>query len=159
MGTAKPAPMLELEVQAATDSPDLPSHEDFRRWAAAAVTRTEAELLVRIVDVEESAELNVRYRDKQGPTNVLSFPFVVPPGVTSELLGDLVICAPLVRQEAEAQGKATQAHWAHLTVHGVLHLQGYDHQTDAEAAIMEAEEIAILGKLGYPNPYEDSASA
>jgi probable rRNA maturation factor len=151
--------MLELELQHATDCESAPSRDDFQRWSAAAVALADAELLIRIVDRDESADLNSRYRGKAGATNVLSFPFIVPEGVVTELLGDLVLCAPLVEEEAAVQGKPTEAHWAHLTVHGVLHLQGYDHQSPAEAEIMEAKEVAILAQLGYPNPYEEPPGA
>jgi len=149
--------MLDLEVQRASVCLQLPADDEFLRWASAAAP--DAELLIRIVDREESAQLNERYRGKHGATNVLSFPFVVPQGVATELLGDLVICAPVVLDEATTQGKPAEAHWAHLTVHGVLHLQGFDHQSQAEADVMEAEEIAILSRLGYANPYEDASSA
>ena len=108
------------------------------------------------MDEAESADFNQRYRDKMGPTNVLSFPFEPPLGGQGRrYLGDLVICAPLVAREAAEQGKSPEAHWAHLVVHGVLHLLGYDHLDEAEAQAMEALETAILGDLGYPPPYED----
>jgi len=151
--------MLELELQLATDCESVPSREDFQRWTAPAVAQADAELVIRVVDRDESADLNSRYRGKAGATNVLSFPFTVPEGVVTELLGDLVLCAPLVEEEAAAQGKTMEAHWAHLTIHGVLHLQGYDHQSPDEAEIMEAKEVAILAQLGYPNPYEEVAGA
>jgi probable rRNA maturation factor len=112
------------------------------------------ELVVRIVDEAESAALNDRYRGKPEPTNVLSFPCESPPGLALPHLGDLVICAPVVEREAREQGKPSEAHWAHMLVHGLLHLRGYDHQNEAEAETMEALESAILGQLGYPNPYE-----
>jgi probable rRNA maturation factor len=99
--------------------------------------------------------LNEYYRHKAGSTNVLSFPFEVPEGVLSHLLGDLVICAAVVEREAREQGKDLEAHWAHMVVHGMLHLQGYDHISETDAAVMEAEEIAILNSLGFPNPYEE----
>jgi probable rRNA maturation factor len=108
-----------------------------------------------VVDEAESATLNAQYRGKQGPTNVLSFGFDSPPGVDVPLLGDLVICAPVVVREALEQGKPGQAHWAHMTIHGVLHLLGYDHQTPEQAQIMEALEIAALADLGYADPYID----
>ncbi|MCW9024718.1 MAG: rRNA maturation RNase YbeY [Gammaproteobacteria bacterium] len=114
----------------------------------------ECELTVRIVDEEESAALNEQYRDKQGPTNVLSFPFECPPEVELNLLGDLVICAPVVEREAQEQQKTVTAHWAHMLVHGCLHLLGHDHLTETEAEGMEQREIAILNELGFSNPYE-----
>jgi probable rRNA maturation factor len=134
-----------------------PDEDDIRRWIEA-VLATEAytadvELTVRVVDEDEMAALNARYRHKIGPTNILSFPFEAPPGVELNLLGDLVIAAPVVKQEASEQGKTESAHWAHMIVHGTLHLLGYDHQEPAEAEEMEAREIRILKQLGYSNPY------
>jgi probable rRNA maturation factor len=150
--------VLRVELQNASAIEHVPRLELFRRWAAAALRRPRAAVVIRVVDREESAELNQRYRNQSGATNVLSFPFLVPPGVPTLLLGDLVICAPVVRQEAEAQGKPIEAHWAHLTVHGLLHLQGFDHIEEDEAAIMEAEEIMILDKLGFPSPYAEATA-
>jgi len=113
-------------------------------------------LSLRLVDEAESADFNQRYRGKVGPTNVLSFPFDPPPGGRGRCyLGDLVLCAPLVAREAAEQGKSPEAHWAHLVVHGVLHLLGHDHLDEAEAQAMEALETGILADLGYPPPYED----
>ena len=126
------------------------------RWACAALKglrRRRAALGVRIVGATEAASLNSRFRHKHYPTNVLSFPFEAPPGVRSELLGDLVICAPVVRREARAQGKPLRAHWAHMIVHGILHLRGYDHGNRQDAAAMENREIRILKDLGFTNPY------
>lgn len=151
--------MISLEVQHATEARWVPEDEDFLRWASAAAKRDRAELVIRIVDETESAELNGQYRHKAGPTNVLSFPFEVPEGIPNRLLGDLVICAAVVEREAREQGKTLEAHWAHMVVHGVLHLQGYDHISDSDAAVMEAEEIAILKNLGFPNPYEEIITA
>lgn len=151
--------MISLEVQHATEARWVPEDEDFLRWASAAAKRDQAELVIRIVDETESAELNGQYRHKAGPTNVLSFPFEVPEGIPNRLLGDLVICAAVVEREAREQGKPLEAHWAHMVVHGVLHLQGYDHISDSDAAVMEAEEIAILKNLGFPNPYEEIITA
>ena len=156
---------LEIEVQVATTREEYPDAAAFRSWIRAALQDygRDAEVLVRIVDEQESAELNASYRGKQGPTNVLSFPFEAPPGVPAEelgdLLGDLVMCAPVIIREASEQGKSPQAHWAHMTVHGTLHLLGYDHQTDQEAGRMEALETRILAELGFPCPYEPSAYA
>ena len=146
---------LELELQRVSAAADIPSDADFSRWAQAALARrTErTELVIRVVDEEEITILNRDYRDRDQPTNVLSFPFEAPPPVESYLIGDLVICAPVVAREALAQGKAASAHWAHMVVHGVLHLLGYDHLGDAEAESMEALEREILRGLGYPDPY------
>lgn len=148
--------MIELDLQIATSAAALPSKAQFRLWVEKALEgrRDEAELTIRIVDDEESAELNETYRGKQGPTNVLSFPFEAPPGVELPLLGDIVICAPKVAREAEEQGKPQEAHWAHLTLHGCLHLLGYDHIEPEEAEEMEALETELLAALGYANPYQ-----
>ncbi|MBI5041640.1 MAG: rRNA maturation RNase YbeY [Gammaproteobacteria bacterium] len=147
---------MALDVQRVSEVVDLPSDTQLRRWARAALADIGGshELTVRIVDAAESAALNTEYRHKHGPTNVLSFPFEAPPGMSTRLLGDLVLCADVVRREAREQGKAPQAHWAHMIVHGVLHLRGFDHLTATEAQAMEALEIEILARLGYPNPYE-----
>jgi probable rRNA maturation factor len=153
---------LDLDLQAATASTGLPSQADFERWAASALAgrRERAALTIRLVDPEESQSLNLHYRGVDKPTNVLSFPFELPPGLpaddpAADLLGDLVICAEVVQREALDQGKEASAHWAHMLVHGVLHLLDYDHVTDAEAAEMEALETAILRGLGFPPPYQD----
>lgn len=118
--------------------------------------RLAAEVTVRIVGEKEMAGLNRRYRHKDGPTNVLSFGYDVLPGVDLPLLGDLVICAPLAIQEAVAQDKESTAHWAHLVVHGSLHLLGFDHEDSSSATLMEASETKILAQLGYPDPYYES---
>ena len=149
---------LTLDLQIASDSPRIPAKADLAVWAAAALAgrRDFAELTIRTVDEAEGAELNLRYRGRSGATNVLSFPFEAPPGMPAiDLLGDLVICAPVVEREAAEQARALDAHWAHMVVHGVLHLLGLDHRDDAEAREMEALETAILGGLGFPQPYED----
>lgn len=133
----------------------VPSLTSFEHWANAACAKPEAELSIRIVGVEESAELNETYRQKKGPTNVLSFPCEVPEGVPCPLLGDLVICAPVVEKEAMEQKKSVEAHWAHMVIHGVLHLQGYDHIETSDAERMEALEVEMMAHLGFANPYED----
>lgn len=149
-------PALDLELQRAVQDVPLPSETEFRRWVAAAlvVPHASVEVVIRVVDETESASLNETYRHKQGPTNVLSFPFEAPPGVQSNLLGDLAVCAPVVEREAREQGKPATAHWAHMVVHGVLHLQGYDHVEAGAAEEMENLERRILSQLGYPDPYE-----
>ncbi|MEW5755579.1 MAG: rRNA maturation RNase YbeY [Pseudomonadota bacterium] len=149
---------LDLQLALADDSPHLatlPTDRQIDAWVRAALReqRAEAELTVRIVEEDESAELNTAYRRKQGPTNVLSFPFESPPGLELPLLGDVVICAAVVAREAEEQGKPLEAHWAHMVIHGTLHLLGYDHIEPAQAETMEALEIALLRTLGYDNPY------
>ena len=136
----------------------LPTDDDFQLWAEAALVagqRDDAELTIRVVDTAESAELNQQYRHREGPTNVLSFPFEAPAEVELNLLGDLVICAEVVQQQAKAQGKTERAHWAHMVVHGCLHLLGYDHIEAEDANIMETMEIKILQQLGYSDPYQE----
>ncbi len=147
-----------LTVQYGLESPDLPPESDFRAWAAAALAgrRPDAELCVRLVDEAEGRSLNHAYRGRDKATNVLSFPAELPEGVDSPLLGDLAICVPVVLDEAARQGKQVRAHFAHLTVHGVLHLLGHDHQNDSEAEAMEAAETAVMARLGFPDPYRDS---
>ena len=149
---------IKLDLQLACAASDIPRRKDLRRWAAAALTsrRGAVDLTIRVVDAAESAQLNRTYRGRAGPTNVLSFPFEAPPGVQSPLLGDLVICAPVVAREATEQGKPSAAHWAHLVVHGVLHLLGHDHVEPVEAQAMEAAETTILARLGIPDPYRQS---
>jgi probable rRNA maturation factor len=143
---------MRVDLDIAT-AKSVPATALFQRWAEAAGPAGPAEVSIRIVDIPESARLNQVYRHKSGPTNVLSFPFEVPAGVPNELLGDLAICAPVVEREAKEQGKSAEAHWAHMVVHGILHLRGYDHDEDAEAERMEALEAEIMARLGYPNPY------
>lgn len=135
---------------------EAPEPDSVRRWVKAALAghREKTELGIRIVDRAESAALNERYRGKQGPTNVLSFAADLPDFIPLPLLGDLVICAPVVLQEALAQGKHPDAHWAHMVVHGTLHLLGYDHTTEQAAQIMEALETEILTRMDFPPPYE-----
>lgn len=154
---------LDLSLQVALGRGDplragLPSRADIRRWLQTALAgqREAAEVTVRIVGAEEGAELNATYRGKAGPTNVLSFPFENPPGLTLPLLGDLVVCAPVVAREAAEQGKGLAAHWAHLVVHGALHLLGHDHVAADEADRMEALEIELMARLGFSNPYVDT---
>ena len=146
---------LNVDLQLATDSPGVPNAESFSAWAAAVFDEPDAagELVIRVVGAAESRTFNRRYRGADRPTNVLSFPFEAPPEVPLNLLGDLVICAPVVIDEAARQGKCPEAHWAHMVVHGVLHLLGYDHQTEPDAAVMETRECEILTELGFPDPY------
>jgi len=134
----------------------VPDQAQIRRWVRVALRGRyeDAQLTVRVVGYEESRQLNETYRHRQGPTNVLSFPFEQPGMVTPPLLGDVVISAPLAVQEASEQGKELMAHWAHLVIHGVLHLIGYDHLDEDEAGIMEELECNIMMELRYPDPYE-----
>ncbi len=147
---------LTVDIDNASGDDEVPDPSRMHRWVAAALGDhgRDAELAVRIVDEAESAELNGRYRGKQGPTNVLSFPADLPEAVDIPLLGDLVICAPVVAREAREQDKEPEAHWAHMLVHGTLHLLGYDHIDNAEAEEMEALETRIITGLGFPPPYE-----
>jgi probable rRNA maturation factor len=146
---------IEVEIQNASESDEAPTAAKFKSWVCAALQgQDEANVLIRIVDAAESSDLNDRYRHKQGPTNVLSFPAELPEEVNLPLLGDIVICAPLVVREARDQGKDAEAHWAHLVIHAVLHLLGHDHQEAARAAEMETLEISLLASLGYPDPYQ-----
>jgi probable rRNA maturation factor len=152
---------LQLDVDCATAAP-VPGECEFFRWIDTALARIAAagdtEICIRLVDAGEMAELNMRYRGRSGPTNVLSFPADLPTELGLPLLGDIVICASVVRAEASAQGKSPQAHWAHLAVHGTLHLLGYDHVVEADAAVMESLESAILADLDFPCPYRGDLS-
>ncbi len=155
MTTIDAPSLLELEVQYACASSDVPDEDSLRAWALAALSALERPvgLVIRVVDVEESHRLNGQYRGKNGPTNVLSFPFEAPAGVACNHLGDLLICAPVVQQEAAQQRKPADHHWAHMVVHGVLHLRGYDHEDKSQAAAMEAQEKQILAGFGIADPY------
>ncbi len=145
---------LSLAVQYAVPMAGVPTRAQFRRWVTAALER-EAEIGLRLVGAEEGRMLNRDYRGKDYATNVLTFVFDEMPDVDLPLMGDIVLCAPVIEREAGEQGKTVAAHYCHLTVHGVLHLQGYDHETDAEAEVMEAREREIVMNLGYPDPYPD----
>ncbi|MEW9798278.1 rRNA maturation RNase YbeY [Alteromonas lipolytica] len=136
----------------------LPDETAVQLWADAVLTHQasgEQEVTVRFVDNDESQALNLAYRGKDYPTNVLSFPFESPPGITLNLLGDLVVCVPVIENEAQEQGKHITHHFAHMIVHGLLHLLGYDHIEDADAEQMEALEIHILSQLGIDDPYQE----
>lgn len=158
MDTTQP---LDLDLQIACEAPHLPAEALFADWVRAALTGAgyqppagmPTELTIRVVDNDESRDLNHTYRGKDKPTNVLSFPFDGPEDVPLALLGDLVICAPVVAQESQEQNKPLLAHWAHMVVHGTLHLLGFDHIEDDEAAEMEALEVRILAQLGIADPY------
>jgi probable rRNA maturation factor len=141
-------PNISLSTQIVAQQTDMPTKMQFRKWAKAAL-RVDTEVTIRIVDEAEGRALNLAYRGKDYATNVLTFLITETP----HLLGDIVICAPIVAKEAIEQNKTLAAHFAHLTVHGILHLHGYDHEIEAQADLMEAIEIQILAKLGYDNPY------
>lgn len=146
---------LRLALQSESSAKGLPRAPSIAQWARAALTgsgRGSAEVTVRLVDEAESARLNSRYRGKRGPTNVLSFSYEPGRGVPG-LSGDLVICAPVVAREAVEQGKSRRAHWAHMVVHGIMHLRGYDHIRETDAEVMETLETRVLKRLGFPNPY------
>ncbi|MCG9786100.1 rRNA maturation RNase YbeY [Vibrio mediterranei] len=147
---------IELDLQIAVESEQgLPSADEFQRWLDKTIIpfQQNAELTIRIVDEEESQQLNRDYRGKDKPTNVLSFPFEAPPGVEMDLLGDMIICRQVVEKEAIEQSKPLIAHWAHMVVHGCLHLLGYDHIEDDEAEEMEALETEIMLDMGFDDPY------
>ena len=155
---------MTVEIQIASISQSLPNQEQFIQWVDLATepARQGADVVIRIVDQVESAELNTTYRQKEGATNVLSFPFTMPDGIpddalTEGILGDLVICAPIVEEQAEQQGKLGLSHWAHMVIHGCLHLQGYDHVESEQAMVMENLEIKLLDSIGIGNPYIDDS--
>ncbi|ARP37512.1 rRNA maturation RNase YbeY [Vibrio syngnathi] len=147
---------IELDLQLAVENEQgLPTEQDIQLWLDKTIPQFQenAELTVRIVDTEESHQLNHDYRGKDKPTNVLSFPFEAPPGMELDLLGDLIICRQVVEKEAEEQSKPLLAHWAHMVVHGSLHLLGYDHIEDDEAEEMESLETEIMQTMGFEDPY------
>lgn len=146
---------IRVEIQRATDETVLPENSQIERWARLALTgsKQKGELAVRIVGEEEGGALNRKWRGGKGPANVLSFPYSPPAGMAMPPLGDIVICAPVLRREAREQDKPLLAHWAHMVVHGTLHLLGYAHEEDAEARRMENLERKILEGLGFPDPY------
>lgn len=149
----------QIDIENNSQSILIPSQEKCESWITAVLKNqqiNEAEVSVYIVDEDESQELNSQYRGKENPTNILSFPADIPEEVGIPLLGDLVICAPVVEREALEQQKTVDAHWAHMLVHGSLHLLGYDHIEDDEAELMEALETNIITGLGFSAPYEDS---
>lgn len=145
----------DVTVQYAVAAEGIPGEQDIHAWVNLALQEADGhrEVVVRIVDEAEMTALNRQYRGKDGPTNVLSFPCEGFPGDATDLLGDVVICAPVVAAEAVIQGKSPESHWAHLVIHGVLHLLGYDHHGDVDAQRMEVRETELLSGLGYPDPY------
>ena len=152
---------LAVDVQIVAEDASLPSQQQLSDWAYAAWQdgARQAEVVVRVTDQAESRQLNHEFRGRDRATNVLSFPFDPVPEIDLNHVGDLVICAPVGAREAIDQGKQAEAHWAHMVVHGMLHLQGYDHETDVQAAEMETLETEILTGLGYPAPYADDHAA
>ncbi len=147
-------PRLELDIQFALKTKGMPRRRDFRRWAKAAL-QTDAVVALRVVDKAEGRSLNRQYRGKDYATNVLTFAY----GSAAQgepISGDIVICAPVAAREASEQGISLEAHYAHLAVHGMLHLQGYDHEIDGDAVIMESIESFIMRRLGYADPYVDT---
>jgi probable rRNA maturation factor len=152
------AVMVELttEVQNISSESGVPESRLIEKWAATAygkVAEEQAELTVRIVDEDDGRQFNEQYRKQETATNVLSFPFEDPPNVRTNILGDIVACAPVISREAQEQGKTLHAHWAHLIVHGVLHLCGYHHEVNDDAQIMQRLETEIVEHLGFSNPH------
>jgi probable rRNA maturation factor len=147
--------MNQIEIQAVSTLINQPTPEQIEQWVNTALQDypQDSEIVVRIVDEGESAQLNKQYRHKEGATNILSFPAELPDEIGLNLLGDLVVCAPVVAKEAVEQQKKPEDHWAHIIIHGVLHLLGYDHLDDNDAIIMETKEIALLHQLKISNPY------
>jgi len=146
---------IELELQVASEQQDVPSQHQFVEWVGAIPVQDNYEVVIRVVDEDEMRTLNRQYRHQDKSTNVLSFPAELPDIVDDPLLGDVIICATVVRREALEQHKCPTGHWAHMVVHGILHLQGYDHVDSADANIMEQLEIQILQTLGINNPYTE----
>ena len=146
---------LQVALQAVYKIESLPDTDQIESWVKASYAQQQisGELTIRVVDEQESAALNQTWRAKQGPTNILSFNYKDEYN-HNELLGDLVLCGPVVEAEAHAQNKPIEAHWAHLIVHGCLHLQGFDHINNNDAEIMENKERLILAQFGYPDPYQ-----
>ncbi|TLY48015.1 MAG: rRNA maturation RNase YbeY [Gammaproteobacteria bacterium] len=145
---------IKITLQTIASNTYIPSRYFLQRWVNKALSKQISnQVNIRLISKKESTELNSRYRHKKGPTNILSFPFEPPPGISSAFLGDLVVCAALVNQQAKQQGKTRLEHWAHLIIHGCLHLIGYDHIHEKDANKMEALEIQLLKELGYENPY------
>jgi len=150
---------LELAVQCAVDEDEVPGESAFRGWVEAVLVgrRESTELVIRVVDADEAQTLNATWRGQDRPTNVLAFPADLPPELELRLLGDLVLCAPVVAAQAQEQGKSVTDHYAHLTIHGLLHLLGFDHESEDEAQRMEAEERRILAGLGIEDPYREQS--
>ncbi|MCK5888945.1 MAG: rRNA maturation RNase YbeY [Methylococcales bacterium] len=149
--------MNKVDVQVVSLSKQLPDLAQFQYWVDSLLKddTEDSEVVIRLVDEFEMIQFNEQYRDKKGTTNILSFPFEPPEGMNSKLLGDLLICVPVIEQEALAQDKVLEHHWAHMVIHGVLHLLGYDHLSDEEAEEMEALEMKVLRSIAVENPYKE----
>lgn len=150
--------MNTVDVQLASQSTQLPTENQLQSWVDAVLKddAENSEIVIRLVDDAEMSQFNQQYRNKQGSTNILSFPFEAPEGVCSDLLGDLLVCVPVLEQEAKQQSKELMHHWAHIIIHGVLHLLGYDHINDDDADEMETLEIKILKTIKINNPYQET---
>ncbi len=151
--------MNVLDLQLVSESKNLPSQDQFQYWVDSVLKddSQDSEIVIRVVDEDEMTQFNEQYRNKTGSTNILSFPFDAPDAVESDLLGDLLVCAAVVEREAQQQDKILEHHWAHMIVHGVLHLLGYDHIDDQDAEEMEALEVKILKTIKINNPYEEKS--
>ncbi|MCL1142006.1 rRNA maturation RNase YbeY [Shewanella gaetbuli] len=152
------SPKVNLDLQIAVESQSLPSQSQFETWVSTAIGKSmpEVELTIRLVEALESQQLNHTYRGKDKPTNVLSFPFEAPAEIELPLIGDLIICVEVVEKEAQDQHKPIEAHWAHMVIHGCLHLLGYDHIIEDEAEEMESLETQLLQHLGFSDPYKET---
>ncbi|MES2211597.1 MAG: rRNA maturation RNase YbeY [Pseudomonadota bacterium] len=151
-----PQILVSREVE---DALSCPTDEQFIQWTKLALSKKCAHksVYIRLITEPEMQTLNLTYRHKDKSTNILSFPFDVPPDIPYHHLGDLVICPAVVIREADEQGKSADAHWAHMTIHGTLHLQGYDHEDPDEATVMESLEVELLSQIGYANPYRSQS--
>jgi len=147
--------MVHIEVQYHSAETPLPTKKILQKWVNTVMVnpKSDMEITLRIVDKEESYALNFQFRGKDKPTNVLSFPYDPIPELPAHIVGDIVLCAPVIKEEAAQQQKALEAHWAHMVIHGCLHLLGYDHETSEQAGVMEPMEITLLNTLGFANPY------
>lgn len=152
---------IKVDIQRIFKQDDIPENKLIRKWVKKTLPDSQAdlELTIRIVDTGEATRLNERWRKKKGPTNVLSFPFDDDQNLVPGLLGDIVLCAPVIKNEATAQNKSVEAHWAHMIIHGILHLLGYDHQKTPDRKKMESMETRLLESLGYQNPYNPDRHA
>jgi probable rRNA maturation factor len=150
-----------IDFQIISKSKKIPGQGDFQNWVDAVLTdqAIDSEVVIRVIDEQEMMQFNQQYRDKQGSTNILSFSFEAPEGVDNILLGDLLVCVPVVEREALQQNKPLNDHWAHMIIHGLLHLIGYDHIVDKDAEEMEALEIKILKSISIKNPYQEDINA